>query len=509
VTGGYAYRGARIPALVGAYVWGDYGLDQLNALVVQDGAVVAQRDLDRNVPQLSSFGEDSEGELLGAVARRACVPHDPCVAGRSRTLPRRMALPTFRILGAARRANVLKAALVAVVLASCSSAKLDDATAGTDGLGPGAAPIDLAAVDVGLQEVAQVDEPTAFAARPGDSAVFITERAGRVRRIDATGTAGEQRFALDPAPVLDISDEVTTAGVEQGLLGITFSADGNRMYIGYTSLDGNQHLDEYLMSGEEPVPLSRREVLVIQDPNEIHNSGAMMLGPDGFLYWGMGDGGGGGDPRRTGQDPTDLLGALLRIDPAPAPPDVDAGRNYSIPADNPFRLGGGAPEVWAYGLRNPWRFSFDRATGDLWIGDVGQERVEEIDFLPADGGTGAGQGANLGWSDVEGDRIREGSTVPDGAVDPVLVYEHNPDNCAAVTGGYVYRGTRIAALIGAYVWGDHCSGDVQALVVRDGALVAGRSLDVTVPQLTSFGEDNDGELWLLSLAGPVFRLIPA
>ena len=218
-----------------------------------------------------------------------------------------------------------------------------------------------------------------------------------------------------------MSEEVV-AGGEQGLLGIAFSNDGNRLYAAFTGLDERQYLVEYRMSGGAADRRSRRDLLVIDDERPNHNGGMVAFGPDGYLYWAMGDGGGGGDPEDTGQDPSDLLGSILRIDPDVAPEERDLVA-YSIPSGNPFAGGGGAPEVWAYGLRNPWRFSFDRATGDLWIGDVGQDQVEEIDFLPADGsGHGAGRGANLGWSAMEGDERFEGRQPPDGAVAPIFTY---------------------------------------------------------------------------------------
>ncbi|MBA2283110.1 MAG: PQQ-dependent sugar dehydrogenase [Actinomycetota bacterium] len=418
--------------------------------------------------------------------------------------------------------------LLVLVAGACTAVKQDDVgTAVSDllpstTLAPGVTavpppptttvpPIDLAAVNIRLEEVARLEEPTALAARFGDPAVFITERTGRVRRIEITTRSnGAQTFAVDRTPALDLSDDVATGGLEQGLLGIAFSTDGNRMYVGYTDLDENQRLVEYRMNGERADASSRRELLLIADPDDIHNAGAVAFGPDGFLYWAMGDGGPGGDPQGTGQDPTDLLGNLLRIDPDVAPEAEEAGQAYAIPDGNPFRDGtDGAPEVWAYGLRNPWRFSFDSATGDLWIADVGQETVEEIDYLAAaDGGTGAGRAANLGWSDVEGDRIREGSSAPDDAVEPVLTYDHASGGCA-ITGGYVYRGARVPALVGAYVWGDHCLGELQALVVTNGLPSSARALGVTVPQLTSFGQDSEGELWALSLQGPVYRVLPA
>jgi glucose/arabinose dehydrogenase len=362
-----------------------------------------------------------------------------------------------------------------------------------------------------------VDQPTALASRSGDQALYIAERPGRVRRVevettyerdpDATTQVTHQSFDLADDPVLDISTDVVADGDEQGLLGLTFSTDGRRLYVAYTGTDENQHLDEYTMAGEAPDPSSRREILVVEDFAPNHNGGGLVFGPDGFLYWSMGDGGGAGDPRDSGQDPTDLLGSLLRIDPDVPPEQRASGPAYDIPTGNPFVGGEGADEVWAYGLRNPWRFSFDRATGDLWIADVGQGDVEEIDYLPAGDRTGAGRGANLGWSEVEGDRPFDGGEPPPDAVAPILTYGHDDGRCSVV-GGFVYRGTLLGHLVGAYLYGDYCDGEVRALVARDGEVLDNAPLGLNVPHLSSFAQDPDGELFVLSLDGPVYRLVP-
>jgi len=374
---------------------------------------------------------------------------------------------------------------------------------------------DLDAVAVELDELARVDQPTAMATRAGDPALYVAERPGRIRRIEITTTSRRPRgsttptttqtFQLERSAVLDIAAGVEDGGQEQGLLGLTFSTDGNRLFVAYTGTDGRQYLDRYDMGAERPEAGTREEVLVVDDFAANHNGGALAFGPDGFLYWAMGDGGGRGDPERTGQDPRDLLGSLLRIDTDVLPGD---GVPYAVPAGNPFAGGGGAPEVWAYGLRNPWRFAFDRVTGDLWIADVGQGEVEEIDFLPAgDDGTGAGRGANLGWSALEGDQ-RFGGDPPEDAVAPILTYGHSGGRCS-VTGGYVYRGRAIPELVGAYLYGDFCDGQVRALVQRDGEVVDDRDLDLDVPDLTSFGQDPEGELYALSLSGAVYRIVRA
>jgi glucose/arabinose dehydrogenase len=367
--------------------------------------------------------------------------------------------------------------------------------------------IDLGSLRLGLEEVAQLDEPVALAARAGDPAIYVAEKGGRVRRIEITTRRnGTQEFTVERTSTMDIADEVLNEG-EQGLLGITFSTDGNRLYAAYTGEDAQQHLVEFTMNGEVVSNSSRRDLLTIPDFAPNHNGGMLAFGPDGFLYWAMGDGGGGGDPESTGQDPSDLLGSILRIDPDVAPEQRDEVP-YAVPDDNPFVDGGGAPEVWAYGLRNPWRFSFDRGTGDLWIGDVGQNEIEEIDFVPATDGTGAGRGANFGWSAREGDRPFEGGEVPAGAVEPIFAYDRSGGACS-VTGGYVYRGLRVPSLIGVYLFADYCEGRLRGITVRNGALADEADLGVEVAQPTSFGQDAEGELYVLSQEGGVFRIVAA
>lgn len=362
----------------------------------------------------------------------------------------------------------------------------------------------LAGVTVTATEIASLSQPTAMAVRTGDSAIYIAEKAGAVRRIAIeTDRDGDQTFSVERTAALDISDEVISEG-EQGLLGLTFSTDGNRMYVAYTGLDARQYLAAYPMGEERAEGDERTEVLAVGDFAPNHNGGQLAFGPDGFLYWGMGDGGGSGDPQRTGQNPADLLGSLLRIDPD-VPPEAADGVTYTIPDANPFVAGGGAPEVWAFGLRNPWRFSFDAEVGDLWIADVGEGDIEEINLLPAAGG--GGRGANLGWSLLEGDRPFAGGAAPAGAVAPVHTYDHTAGGCS-VTGGFVYRGERIPPLVGAYLYADFCVGRVRALRLVDGAVVEDADLALDVASPSSFGQDDDGELYVLSLDGPVLRIDP-
>jgi glucose/arabinose dehydrogenase len=345
------------------------------------------------------------------------------------------------------------------------------------------------AARVRLVRVAQLEQPVAMATRPGERTLYLVEQVGRVRAI-----RGGQ---LDPTPVVDISGKVT-AGGEQGLLGLAFSPDGRYLYVAYTDSDGDHQISELTMRGQRADPASERSILHFEDPYGNHNGGQLAFGPDRRLYIAFGDGGGGGDPLGAGQSLGTLFGKILRIAPRPA-----GGRPYGIPSGNPFVDRDGArPEIWAYGLRNPWRFSFDAATGDLWIGDVGQNAYEEVDYQPAGSG-----GRNYGWSRREGRHPFNGGDRPDGAVDPVI--EYGRDDGCTVIGGFVYRGRRIPGLQGAYLYGDYCSGWVRAARASGGKVAEQRDLGLEVPSLSSFGADGDGELYALSLGGDVYRIAPA
>jgi glucose/arabinose dehydrogenase len=345
------------------------------------------------------------------------------------------------------------------------------------------------AADVRLVPVAELEQPVAMATRPGERTLYVAEQVGRVRAI--------RGGRLDPDPVVDISGKVT-AGGEQGLLGLAFAPDGRYLYLAYTDGNGDHQISELTMGGQRADPGSERSILNFEDPFGNHNGGQLAFGPDDHLYIAFGDGGGGGDPLGSGQSLGTLFGKILRVDPRPA-----GGRAYGVPSDNPFVDRDGArPEIWAYGLRNPWRFSFDAATGDLWIGDVGQNAYEEIDFEPAGSG-----GRNYGWNRREGRHPFNGGGRPDGAVDPVI--EYGRDDGCTVIGGFVYRGRRIGGLRGAYLYGDYCSGWVRAARTRDGKVLEQRDLGLEVPSLSSFGTDAAGELYALSLAGGVYRLATA
>jgi glucose/arabinose dehydrogenase len=345
----------------------------------------------------------------------------------------------------------------------------------------------LGQVRVELEEVASLTQPLAMAVRPGDETIYIAQQTGQVVALDGGRTR----------TILDLSDRIVSGG-EQGLLGLTFSPDGAFAYVNFTDLDGHTHVTEFRMDGGRFDPGSERDVLMIRQPYSNHNGGNVAFGPDGYLYVGMGDGGSAGDPFNNGQSLGTLLGKMLRIDPRPT-----GGRPYGIPEDNPFAGRKGArPEIWSLGLRNPWRWSFDRETGDLWIGDVGQNAREEIDFQPAS----SSGGENYGWDGFEGTQEFEPPT-PEGTVRPV--YDYPQDLGASVIGGYVYRGSAIPGLQGAYVFGDFFNPDLRVLEVDGGRLRRHLELGVEVGNLSSFGQDAEGELYALSLAGPVYRLVPA
>jgi len=353
---------------------------------------------------------------------------------------------------------------------------------------PPTASHDLADAQVELRPVATLEQPLAIAVRPGDPALYVAEKVGRVVAL---------ADHAEPRTVLDLTGQVSQ-GSEQGLLGLAFSPDGAFLYVDFTDINGDTHVTEYRFGDDGAQESTRREVLFVTQPFSNHNGGALAFGPDGYLYIALGDGGSGGDPYGNGQSLSTLLGKILRISPRPSD-----GRPYGIPKDNPFVGRPGAkPEIWDYGLRNPWRFSFDRETGDLWIGDVGQQAWEEIDVERA----GSPGGLNFGWNLYEGSHPYQGGS-PAGLTMPVFEYPHDGTVCA-VTGGFVYRGMAIPDLVGAYVFGDYCRGQLEAFVPRGDRATGHRLLGLHVDGLASFGEDADGELYVCALSGEVFKLVP-
>ncbi len=321
-------------------------------------------------------------------------------------------------------------------------------------------------------------------ANDGSDRLFVVEQAGRI----LIYTNGR----VLPTPFLNIIDQVGSAGNEQGLLGLAFHpryAENGLFFVNYTDRSGNTVIARFHTSADPDVadPASETQLLHVNQPFPNHNGGGLAFGPDDYLYAGLGDGGSGGDPLGNGQKTDTLLGKILRL-------DVDSGEPYAIPTDNPF-----GSEVWAYGLRNPWRISFDSRTGDLWIGDVGQGEWEEIDILPS----GSPGGANFGWNLMEGSHPYNGSTQP-GLLLPVAEYSHAEGGCS-VTGGHVYRGAELSEWQGVYLFGDYCSGIVWG-VVRSGQGWQSQILFQTGLRISSFGVDEAGELYVADLQGSILRL---
>jgi glucose/arabinose dehydrogenase len=354
-----------------------------------------------------------------------------------------------------------------------------------------------------LTPVGSFDQPVYVSAPPGDGdRLFVVEKPGRIQVITKGGA---------PRVFLDITAEVDPVD-EKGLLSMAFAPDyatSRRFYVFFTAADAALHpgsrlkVVEFLRSATDPDAAdasARRTLLDIPHPvNSNHNGGQLQFGPDGLLYVSTGDGGGQLDPRDNAQDPDSLLGKLLRIDPSPS-----ATRPYTIPVGNPWADGvGGAPEVFVYGLRNPWRFSFDRETGDLTVGDVGQSTREEIDFLAS----GTGAGTNFGWDCFEGthDVSASPGCPPPSHVPPVFEYTKQPGQpCSAVTGGYVVRDPALPTLRGRYLYADLCLEKLRSIVLPAGS--GDREEDLTVPSTVSFGEDSCGHVYVASIAGQVSRI---
>jgi glucose/arabinose dehydrogenase len=343
--------------------------------------------------------------------------------------------------------------------------------------------------------------PVYLTAPPGDTArLFVVEKGGRIRIID--------HGSLLPAPFLDLSAQVSN-GAEQGLLGMAFYPDyatSGRFIVDYTSPQGSTAggtsvISRFHVSAEPNVASPTEEVLLtVPQPYENHNGGMVTFGPDGYLYIGLGDGGSGGDPEGHGQNLTDLLGSLLRIDVSGS---GSTGGAYAIPPDNPWATSAtNAHELWNFGLRNPWRFSFDRETRDLYIADVGQNAREEIDIAPAGGG-----GQNYGWNLMEGTVCYGNPCDITGLTPPVLDYGHG-DGCS-VTGGYVYRGEALPAMRGVYFYSDYCSGWVRSFRWRDGQITDQLQWPglASGGNVTSFGEDALGEVYVLTASGGVYRIV--
>lgn len=348
-----------------------------------------------------------------------------------------------------------------------------------------------------LQLVGNFDNPVYLTSPPGDSArIFIVEQPGRiiVRRNDTTLAR----------PFLDISGRITFGG-EQGLLSVAFDPDfaTNRRFFVYFVRGGNLRIVRYDAAASDPDSADEATadtVLEIAHPGQDnHNGGQLQFGPDDMLWIGTGDGGGGGDPDENGQNKHALLGKLLRL-------DVSGTSGYTIPVDNPGASDTSfAPEVWSYGLRNPWRFSFDRATGDLYIADVGQNAWEEVDVAPT--AVQRGRGSNYGWNIMEGKHCYPSDPCTNPGQLPLVEYSHGGGACS-ISGGYVYRGSALPSLAGHYLYADFCTGNVSSFAYPS-ASVTDRSAELRPGDgVSAFGQDARGELYILQLGGSVYKIVP-
>jgi glucose/arabinose dehydrogenase len=345
---------------------------------------------------------------------------------------------------------------------------------------------------VKLERIGTFDQPV-YVTQPASDRkdLYVVEQTGKVVVV--------RNGNVLPKPFLDVSGDVSCCG-EQGLLSIAFApgyAKSGLVYADYTNTAGDTRVVSYRRSGSDPLtidPASARTVVAVDQPYNNHNGGQLQFGPDGDLYVGLGDGGSEEDPDRVGQDLSSPLAKILRVTSSGAP----AAGNPFIGKDDD------EPRTYAYGLRNPWRFSFDRQTGDLWIGDVGQDEFEEVDGLTL----AAAKGANFGWSAYEGNaRFNRDQHAKD-AVPPVLTYTHA--NGCSVTGGYVVRDRALPALYGRYVYGDFCNGDLRSFPAVPGKPATDdRPLGLQVPSLSSFGQDSAGHIYAASLEGAVYELVPA
>ena len=457
--------------------------------------------------------------------------------------------------------------LVSALLASCASSPSKSSlegdpisTAATIDPGPGPSTFDA---NIRLDPVVSgLADPVAVVARPMRNQLWIAERAGRVRVVTrntewdlATAKVKRSEYRLEPAPVLDLSQLTTTEG-SGGLLSLAFSTDGQTLYVHHSGRDGALIAARYAVtdpldfSGAPPRaperardpapsptadtststtapnrsatprtptpgpigrptidPATRVELLTVDHERTTQHRGShLALGPDGFLYIAT-QGTGGAIPVDAAQDPNSRHGKILRIDPSLAKGDLP----YSIPSDNPFAEGGGAPEVWALGIRTPRGYSFDRSNGDLWIGDGGRDDLEEIDVITQ----GRRAGVNLGWPVRQGDQpnqqaIDGGITATSELTEPALTYPHTEGRCAVI-GGYVYRGSAIAGLQGVYLYADHCTGELRGLLSRRGVVLTEKRLNASIEPstLSGFGQDDQGELYILTTVGTLSIIMSA
>lgn len=349
------------------------------------------------------------------------------------------------------------------------------------------------AVTLAVEQIAgRFDQPVYLTAPAGDQRLFIVEQPGRIRVV-------ENGRALDK-PFLDIVNKVRSGG-EQGLLSVAFHplyrANGF-LFVNYTDKKGDTRIERYTVSADRNIvdPGSAKLILAIDQRYSNHQGGLNLFGPDGMLYIGMGDGGSQGDPHGNGQNPNSLLAKLLRV-------NVDRGDPYTIPAANPYAKGGGRGEIWAIGLRNPWRFAFDRVSGLLYIADVGGSRFEEIDVVPT-----SSAGVNYGWNIMEGPSCHRSSGCNQpGLQRPALSYPHESSVCSVI-GGFVYRGQKIPEIQGQYFYSDYCDSWLRSFGFAGGKVTDQHEWPVgRLGSVTSFGEDTQGELYITTSSGRVYRII--
>ena len=419
-------------------------------------------------PACTAIAPRDNGQLAGGPADRR--PRRPAKGGEVR-----------------RRRTAVPLGLAALVALGCGGDEPTPPEPPGNGEDPPAA-VRLVQVAAGLSS------PVHLAPPPGDDRLFVVEQPGRIRIIED----GQ----LLPTPFLDITSKVRSGG-EQGLLSVAFHpgyASNGHFYVNYTDPSDDTRVERYTVSASDPNradETSAKLILTVEQPFRNHNGGLLLFGPDGMLYIGMGDGGGAGDPQGHGQNKGTLLGALLRI-------DVDRGDPYAIPPDNPYVTDPAArSEIWAIGLRNPWRFAFDPPTNRLYVADVGQNRYEEINVVDA-----RTPGLNYGWNIMEGAHCYPGGSCNTaGLVLPALEYTHD-DGCS-VTGGVVYRGAAIPSLVGHYLYADYCAGWIRSFRYDGEAAVDRRELiGGGAGNILSFGQDAAGEVYVLSSNGRVYRIEP-
>jgi len=388
------------------------------------------------------------------------------------------------VLRAPRRGRAALCALAGVVLAASSGC-------GDDAPPPSGPPGDVSDLSLTVEQVASgLDRPLYLTSPEGDERLFVVEQPGSIRIV--------RNGAVQAEPYLDIRSRVGSGG-ERGLLSLAFHPrfrDNGRFFVNFTDTSGDTRVEEFDVDPAAST-LSRTQgdlVIGVDQPYSNHNGGLLKFGPDGNLWIGLGDGGSGGDPRGNGQDPTTLLGSILRIDP-------DGGSPYAVPPDNPFVGEAGRDEVFAYGLRNPWRFAFDRSRRLLYVADVGQDDWEEVSVIPADSG-----GVNFGWNVMEGAHCFDADSCDtSGLLLPAV--EYSQDEGCAIIGGEVYRGA-IPELAGHYFYADFCTFRLRSFVYEGGEAREQRSWDVGDPgRPLGFGRDSSGEVYLLVEGGTVFRLV--